>query len=116
GWCAIRTKDVITLGEKGAIIDPRTGAIEQVTSVDQVTSWIPRSVTFDQIVESVGAVNASEYAVISERKLWSTRVSDKVKSVLNRRLSVEEKDAIESSIETAEIIRSVMTQRYIRFV
>lgn len=61
GWCALRTKDVAALGDKGIIMDPQTATIQQVSSVNQVAEWIQKSVSFDQIMESIGAAQASEY-------------------------------------------------------
>lgn len=116
GWCALRTKDVATLNEDGAIMNPQSGQIEQVQSVDQVVRWIQEAVAFDQVIESIGVVNASEYAVISERKLWSMRVVEKLRTILNRKLSEEERNAIESAVENAEITRAQITKKYITYI
>lgn len=115
GWCAIRTKDVENISNAGVIMNPVTGELEKVSSVSQVADWIPRAIAFDQIIESVGAVNAREYAVISERRLWSQRLSDKVEAILGK-LSSEERDELELSVETAERIKAELTARYIEYV
>lgn len=116
GWCALRTKDVTTLNENGAIMNPQSGQIEPVRSVDQVVHWIQEAVAFDQVIESIGTVKASEYAVISEKKLWSMRVIEKLRIILNKKLSEEEKNAIENAVENAEITRAQITKRYLVYI
>lgn len=116
GWCALRTKDVANLSQQGIIMNPKSGSLDEVKSVDQVALWIAQSVTFDQIIESVGAVRGAEYAVISERRLWTERITTKLSQILNRRLTVQEQYAIERSVEQAEMKRAIMTKRYIQSV
>lgn len=116
GWCALRTKDVVLLSNSGSIMNPATGKLKPVTSVEQVADWIEQSVAFDQIVESVGAVNASEFTVISERKLWTLRIISKLESILNTSLLPDQRSKIEKSVENAEQIRALLTKRYIQYV
>lgn len=116
GWCALRTKDVATLNASGTIMNPQSGQIEPVRSVAQVVRWIQEAVAFDQVIESIGAVKASEYTVISERKLWSMRVIEKLRTILNRKLSEEERNAIESAVENAEITRAQITKKYLAYI
>lgn len=115
GWCALRTKDVVNLNKQGIIMNPKDSKLEEVKSIGQVASWIQQSVTFDQIVESVGAARGAEYAVISERRLWTERMILKLSEILRRNLSSWEKNTIERSIEQAEKIRAGMTARYLQF-
>lgn len=116
GWCALRTKDIEALGNKGIIMNPQSGVIEQVKSVDQVATWVKQAVSFDQIVESIGAVEASEYASISERRLWSQRLIQKLEVIFNKKLSPDEQQKIEQSVENAEQTRSSITEKYLQYV
>lgn len=116
GWCALRTKDMTTLNENCVIMNPRSGQLEEIRSVDQVVRWIQEAVAFDQVIESIGAVKASEYAVISERKLWSMRIVEKLRIILNRKLSEEERNAIENAVENAEVTRARITEKYIVYI
>lgn len=113
GWCALRTKDVAGFNEKGVIMNPENGAIEQIRSVDQVADWIQKAATFDQIIESIGSPKAAEYVVISEKKLWTQRITAKLSQIFNRQLSEEEKDKIEEAIDQTEKDRALMTKRYL---
>lgn len=113
GWCALRTKDVATLSEKCMIMDPKTGLIMPVTSVWQVADWIKQSVSFDQIVESVGFPKGAEYAVISEQGLWSRRLAAKLSDIFDRKLAPAEISAIEKAVARTEQARATMTERYL---
>jgi hypothetical protein len=113
GWCALRTNDVANLSQRGVIMNPESGSLAQVQSVQQVASWIEQSVAFDQIVESVGPAKGSEYAVISERQLWTNRVNSKLGQIFGRQLTDAEQSKIERSLEKAEQMRAVMTKRYL---
>lgn len=113
GWCALRTKDVVSLDKEGVLMDPQTGNIEKVRSVDQVADWIRKATTFDQIIESIGAMPAFESVVISERKLWTQRLVAKLSQIIDRPLSAQEQEGIESSVEQAEATRAEMTRRYL---
>ncbi|MDP3998240.1 MAG: hypothetical protein Q8P89_01320 [bacterium] len=115
GWCALRTKDVALLDQEGLIMDPESGRLEPISSVGQVTSWIERSISFDQIVESVGAACGEEYVVISERKLWTQRLTAKLEARFRRKLISLEKNWIEKAIEKSERARAEMTRRYLQF-
>ncbi len=116
GWCALRTKDVANLSQQGVIMDPQTGALQTVRNVDQVACWIQQSVTFDQIVESIGAPNASEYAVISEKRLWTERLVAKTGAIVGRKLNQKEQDALEQAVDISEKVRAEMTKRYLQIV
>lgn len=116
GWCAIRTADVNSIGQNGVIMNPITGSLETIDSVEQVAKWIASSPTFDQVVESIGAPLGAEYVLISERRLWTTRITNKLSQIFARDLSGKEKNLLERGIEEAEIKRSIMTKRYLRFV
>lgn len=116
GWCALRTKDVADLSDRGIIMNPESGEVEKVTSVNQVAEWITRSVTFDQIVESIGPIKGSEYVVMSERRLWSMRIISKLETILRKRLTTDEKSDVIQAVEDAETIRALTTQRYIQYV
>lgn len=116
GWCALRTKDVALLDEQGVIMDPASGRLEPILDTGQVADWIEKSVSFDQIVESVGPACGAEYAVISERKLWTQRLTAKLEARFGRKLELREKNEIERAIEKSENIRSRMTRRYLQFV
>ena len=114
GWCALRTNDVKKLTAKEPIImSPETGVIEPVTSVTQVAEWIKQSISFDQIIESVGAVNASEFGVISEQQLWTERMISKLSAIFTRRLTPEEQGKIADAVKSAEEIRAEITKRYL---
>lgn len=113
GWCALRTADVQLMSNEASIMNPDSGYIEPVRSVIQFTDWIRRSPTFDQIIESVGPVNAGEYAAISEGRLWAERAITKLATILRRNLSPEERSAIESAIYDAENTREELTRRYL---
>lgn len=114
GWCALRTKDVINLSQQGIIADPYSGTLKEVRSVDQVADWIRNAVSFDQIVESIGAVNAAERIVISEQRLWTERVITKLSVIFGRPLSLDERATIRDSIESSEKKRATMTERYLK--
>ncbi len=117
GWCAIRSKDLEGMDPDCAgIMNPKTSKLEPIVSVAQVANWITTSVSFDQIVDSVGSLQAFEYAVISERRLWSELVNTKLAQVFKRRLSPSETDQINSAINQAEQTRIALTTRYIRYV
>lgn len=116
GWCALRTRDIADLSQRCVIMSPETGELSQIKSVEQVNEWIENSVTFDQVVESVGAVNGSEYAVISERQLWVQRIKSKLAQVLGKRITRDEQNQIEDAVENAEVKRSQLTERYLSFV
>lgn len=116
GWCAFRTKDVATLTEQGCIMNPETGALEKVTDVSQVAEWIEQAVAFDQAIESVGAVRAREYAVISEQRLWTQRIQAKCSAVLGKSLSSDEESRLEKAVVNAELKRAEITRRYIQYV
>lgn len=116
GWCALRTKDVTDLSQQGIIMNPLSGELEKITSVDQVASWIGKSIAFDQIIESVGPVKGAEYAVISERRLWSERIALKLSRVLERTLTPADKNKIERAIDQADIARAIMTEKYLKFL
>lgn len=118
GWCALRTNDVKNLTAKDPIIaNPLTGELEPVTSVEQVADWMEKSVSFDQIIESIGAVNAAEYGVISEQRLWIERMNSKLAQIFNKkRLSEDEQTVIALSVTKAEQMRAEMTSRYLQYV
>ncbi len=113
GWCAIRTADVENL-EKGIIANPKTGLTESIQSASQVARFIEDGVTFDQIVESIGAVNCGSTIAVSEETLWGNRVIEKVKSSSGVRLNAEGEDQIRQAIAEAEQQRFVMTGRYLK--
>ena len=117
GWCAIRTKDVDNL-DKGKIVDPVSGKISELVSVDQVVNFIVSGVCFDQIIDAIGTPSHPdlEFAAISESQLWSQRIQTKTEKVLKRPLSVREKYSIECAVEQAEIVRYLITERYLRMV
>lgn len=116
GWCALRTNDVKNLTAKDPIIaNPLTGELEPVTSVEQVADWMEKSVSFDQIVESIGAVNASEYGVISEQRLWTERITAKLSQIF-RGISSQEQEKIAQAVANAEQMRAEMTSRYLQYV
>ncbi len=112
GWCALRTSDVRALSA-GELMNPRTRTSEKIESVEQVADWIRGAVAFDQIVESIGAIPAKEYVSISERRLWSERIAQKLGVVFDRQLTKKERDEIEQAVEDAEKIRFEMTRRYL---
>lgn len=114
GWCALRTKDIASLNEKGIIMNPENGALEQIRSVNQVAEWIQKAATFDQIIESVGPARAAEYAVISEKKLWTQRIIAKLSQIFDRQLSKAEQSEIEKAIDKTERERALMTERYLK--
>lgn len=116
GWCALRTRDIANLSEEGVIMDPKTGQLDQVQSVQQVADWIEQSVAFDQIIECIGTVNGGEYIAISEGKLWTERITAKLSNLFRRNLSSKEIEIIRRAIEKAERSRGEMTERYLRWV
>lgn len=116
GWCAIRTKDLTYLNNQGVMMNPETGRLDKVQSVDQVADWVMQAVAFDQVAEAIGPVRAGEYVAISERRLWAGRLVDKTRHILRRSLSTSEQDTLERAVEAAEQVRAQMTQRYIEFV
>lgn len=114
GWCAIRTKDVENFGlKRQVIVSPLTGQEERISSVEQVCEWIRTSACFDQIVESIGPIKASEYVAISERRLWTERMAAKLSDILQRRISERELNLLRDSITIAEATRIEMTRRYL---
>lgn len=113
GWCALRTSDVEGI-QRGEIMDPATGVVEKIQSPDQVADWITRSPSFDQVVEAIGPARGAEYVAISEQRLWTGRVVDKLKRNFDRRLTPGEEEKIADAMAQAERIRAEMTARYIR--
>lgn len=116
GYCALRTKDVESLSKEGVIMNPITSELAEIKSVEQVCRWIIDSVTFDQAIESIGTPEAFEYVAISERRLWTERVNAKLSKVFDRKLSQAEQNMVERSLEEAEKIRAIITERYISLV
>ena len=114
GWCALRTADMVLMSERGSIMNPENGMIEPVKSVRQFTDWIRKSPTFDQAVECVGPIKASEFPVISETRLWSKRAIDKLARILDKALTTDESSEIEAAISDAEDTRELLTNRYLQ--
>lgn len=115
GWCALRTADINQLNQ-GLIINPITNQPEKIDSVNQVTDWLAKSTTFDQVTEAIGANIANEAVAISETRLWSTRVCDKLSQIFRKPLEPQEKEQIEQAVEDAELTRFKLTQRYLQLV
>lgn len=117
GWCALRTKDMEGFRpDVATLINPATGTPEPIRSVKQVCEWIIQSVAFDQVIESIGAANASEYVAISERKLWSSRIVEKLGKIFSRDLTAKEIQQIDEAVEMSEKIKFGMTQRYMEYL
>ena len=114
GWCAIRTSEVKKI-EDGWLVNPETNTPEPITSVNQVADWIEKAVSFDQVVESIAPINGKQMMAISEVKLWSERISDKVGGVLRKPLSSGEKERIFNAVESADQTRFQLTKRYLNF-
>ncbi len=116
GICTLRTADVIELYERGIITSPTTGQPENVTSIEKFVRWIPKMVTFDQVVESIGFVNAQKAVVISEIDLWSRRIIDQLQEGLGIRISFQNKQRIQAAVELAESRIFIMAQRYRQYL
>ncbi len=115
GWCAIRTKCLREIGE-GILTDPVTGKKKQIKTVSQVAQWIQNAVSLDQIVETIGIYNGTNYVAISEEKLWTKKVINTLELYFNRELTDNEKQNIFIVIKTAEEIRYKITKKYIEYV
>lgn len=115
GWCAIRTADMLQL-QQGVITTPTLGIAIEYRSVDQVADWIKQAISIDQIVEAIGIYNGTNYAAISEEKLWGDRVKSAVESSLRRRLNLVETGQLEVAMEIAELARFKFTKRYIEYI
>jgi hypothetical protein len=115
GWCALRTADVNQLNN-GLIINPITNQPEKISSVKQVADWLKKSTTFDQIIEAVGVTIGNEIFAISEARLWSTRICDKLAQIFQQPLTSSETTVITQAIEDAEQTRFKLTDRYLQFV
>lgn len=117
GWCALRTKDMESFKpDVGVLLNPQDGKPEPIKSVQQVCEWIVQSVAFDQVIESIGAATGAEYVAISERKLWSTRIVEKLTKIFLRDLTANEQQQIEEAVEISEQIKFSITQRYLEYV
>lgn len=116
GWCALRSRDLDLMRDSSSIRDPLSSAEKVISSVEQYADWLRQSVAFDQIVESVGAVAAKEFVVISERRLWSSRIREKVALALRRKLNSAEEQKLCQALEDAELARSKLTEGYLREV
>ena len=115
GWCALRTSEVNNL-QQGLIVNPETALPEKIISVAQVANWIQQAVSFDQITESIAPLNIGEMMAISEVKLWSDRICQKLNNILGQSLSPGEKEQIFDAVETADQTRFKLSQRYIDYV
>lgn len=115
GWCAIRTADLMQL-QQGMVVDPKTGLSRPYKEPAMVADWIPRAVSIDQIVETIGIYNGKNYVAISEEKLWGDRVKATVKETMGRRLTAVEKVQLEDATQVAETIRYECTKRYLEYV
>lgn len=115
GWCALRTCEVNNL-QQGLIVNPETALPEKITSAGQVANWIQQAVSFDQVTEAIAPLNQGEMMAISEVKLWSQRICQKLNNILGQSLSSGEKERIFDAVETADQTRFKLTQRYITYV
>jgi len=115
GWCAIRTNEVKEL-QSGIIVEPETNKLTKIISVKQVANWIKTSVSFDQITEAIAPLSQVELMAISEVRLWSERICQKLSWVLPDPLTSTDKDQIFKAVEEADKKRYQLTQRYISYV
>lgn len=116
GWCALRTADANYL-DKGLVIDPSTGTTTPIRSAEQVADFIKQSVSFDQIVDAIGTPSnpGLEYVSISESKLWSEKIIQKLIRC-GKTLTPTDKDAITEAVEQAELVRYQITERYLQIM
>ncbi len=115
GWCALRTNEVNNL-QNGLIINPETNLPEEIKSVFQVVKWIQSAVSFDQVTEALAPLAQGEIMAISEVKLWSNRICQKLSYILGQPLSSAEKERVFNAVETADQTRYKLTQRYLSYV
>lgn len=115
GWCAVRTKDLSGIAENGTIFNPSTGKESAFSSTAEITDWIKRAVSIDQVVDSIGMYLGDNYAAISEEKLWSDRLIGVIEKRLKRQLSGLEKQEVEDAMQEAEKMRFEYTKRYLQF-
>lgn len=113
GWCILRKADSLLLRE-GKLSDPEKGETIPLQSVKQLTNWIERAVSLDQIVGSIGIFSGTNYVAISEDYLWSTRI----KAMAERIISIEPNDiiTIRQAITKSQLIRFEMTLRYMQYL
>ncbi len=115
GWCAIRTKCLRDMG-KGILTNPISGKQIQIKSISQVAYWIENAVAADQIIETIGIYNGTNYVAISEESLWTKKIINTLELYLNRRLNDLEKQQILEAVIIAEKKRYKITKKYIEYV
>lgn len=112
GWCALRTKDVNNL-RRGYIVNSENGKKYKYKSVQDVADWIKKTISIDQVIESVGIFNGKKYLIISETKLWSDKVIFILEKYFQRGLTQNEKSQIYYAIKESEDMKFHATKAYI---
>lgn len=113
GWCALRTKCLQDLSS-GYLTDVKTGEKLRIFNIKDITEWLTKAISFDQIYDAVGTYTGNFYTILSETYLWSLRVADTIEKLLNRKLDEKDFKKIISAIRIAEEQRYKLTIEYIK--
>jgi len=112
GWCAIRTKDLNNI-KNNLLENPLTGEHYRFSTVKEVCEWVKITQTLDQITEAVGVYQGNNYTIISERKLWATKLEKTLEKCFGRSLSQKELQSVYDAIVISEERKYIITQRYL---
>lgn len=115
GWCAVRTKDFENI-KRGVLENPLSGELSPISKIADVTSWLRKSQSLDQIIESVGTFTGDKYVIMSERRLWTTKLEKALEKFFQRSLSQKETQNLYEAVIFSETRKYEMTKKYIDFV